>query len=120
MKGGSWGHMRTSTAYNKKEFTGLSQYGGVALISFDQLAHRTCGTGADERGLGRWAWMLFRGKNNIVTRIISAYQPNSGKYNQYFGSAYRQQERHFLSNDIDDDPITMFRNDLCVAIKNMD
>ena len=70
MKGGSWEHMRTSTAYNKKEFTCLAQYGGVTLLGVDQLAHRAGGTGADGRGLGRWTWMLFREQNNIGNRII--------------------------------------------------
>ena len=73
-----------SRLLHTNEYTPLSQYGGVAMLCFDQLAHRSGGSGSDERGLGRWTWMLFRGKNNVRTRIVSAYQPNSAKIQQLF------------------------------------
>ena len=116
MRHGPWEHIRTSTAYNRKEFTGRAQYGGTAMICFDQLAHRASGTGADNRGLGRWSWIMFRGKNNTNTRIISAYQPNVILYSENLGSVYKQHERHLLSNNIDSDPVDVFRDDLCKAI----
>ena len=59
MKYGPWEYMRSSTAYNKNEYTSLSQYGGVAMLCFDQLAHWSGGSGSDERGLGSWTWMFF-------------------------------------------------------------
>ena len=77
---------------NKHEFTARAQYGGTETVCLDQLAHRTGGTGADERGLGRWSWILFRGKHNLNTRIVTAYQPNATMYTKCLGSVYKQQE----------------------------
>ena len=116
MRTGSWEHMRTSTAYNKHEFTARAQYGGTATVCLDQLAHRTGGTGADERGLGRWSWILLRGKHNLNTRIVTAYQPNATMYTKCLGSVFKQQERYFLLNNIDDDPVAMFRKELCACL----
>ena len=51
------------------------------------------------------------------TRIVSAYQPNSTKYSNYYGSVYKQHERHFLLQNIDEDPTSMFQTDLRAALK---
>ena len=40
-------------------------------------------TASDPIGLGRWSWMLFEGKNNHITRIISAYVPCKSTQDRY-------------------------------------
>ena len=56
--------------------SGMPAMGRDLCHDFGELATRTCETGADETGLGWWAYMLFKGQNGCTTRIISAYQPN--------------------------------------------
>jgi hypothetical protein len=36
-------------------------------------------TSRDESGLGRWVFLVFRGSNNIITRIICSYCPCKSK-----------------------------------------
>ena len=55
--------------------TRINQYGGVAVIAVDDVSHRVVGQGQDSTGLGRWAWMLFEGKQGHKLRVISVYRP---------------------------------------------
>ena len=44
-------------------------------MAVDKVSYRAIPTGQKFRNLGRWSWMLLRGKNNTRTRIITAYFP---------------------------------------------
>ena len=63
------------TAHNLHEDDYISQEGGTGMVVFDQFASLIHSTGIDRTGLGRWCWMLVKGKHNHSTRIITAYQP---------------------------------------------
>ena len=68
---------KLSYVFNIKEKKGrLSRLpGGVAMIATDQVAHRMTAMGTDLTGLGRWTCMTFRGKNNIMLRVVTWYRP---------------------------------------------
>jgi hypothetical protein len=52
------------------------QWGGSALFSLNQAAHRVVDKGWDPTNMGRWCWTKFRGRNDHCLRIFSAYCPN--------------------------------------------
>ena len=39
------------------------------------MALHTRDTGIDQRKLGRWTWTRYRGKDNLIIRIIIVYVP---------------------------------------------
>ena len=41
------------------------QAGGVSLWSINEGAHRVTEQGKDLRGLGRWAWMRYKGRSGV-------------------------------------------------------
>lgn len=89
----NWEFVRTLTAFNKHEFTALDQFGGTAVVTTNVVASRVCSTGADETGLGRWAWVQYRGKHKIFACVISAYQPHKSNDDRLHPkSVYRQQQ----------------------------
>lgn len=60
--GPEWKFVRYSVAFNKHDNKSKQQFGGSITMGFDQITHRVSGSGADERGLGRWSWVLLKGK----------------------------------------------------------
>jgi len=52
------------------------RWGGTALFSLNQASHRVIDKGCDPTNLGRWCGALYRGKNNHLLRVFSAYCPN--------------------------------------------
>jgi hypothetical protein len=84
----SWTHNRTSTPRNSRQF------GGTALFSINQAAHRVIDKGWDKTNLGRWTWTRYQGKNGHTLRIVVAYRPNppQGPF-----SVYAQQNAFFHS-----------------------
>ena len=106
---------RISCGYNTHDTSGRrSQYGGTALLAVNDIVNKinTCGT--DSSGLGRWSWILMRGKHQTVTRIISAYCPvqsnKKGAAGQRTVSAQHIAVLH-------SDPIERFFTDLTQDIK---
>ena len=47
---------------------------GAAIMAFDQFSGIITATGMYESGLGRWCWLLIKGRYGQITRIITAYQ----------------------------------------------
>jgi hypothetical protein len=60
------------TMTSNKHATTLSNhnYGGVAMIMGSFMANHFLSSGDDERGLGRWIWFTFRGKNKVMLRHL--------------------------------------------------
>ena len=58
---------RIISSNNKHESIDTFQYGGTAVISYNEKAHRVKATCSDGTGLGQWSWMLFEGKHKHVT-----------------------------------------------------
>jgi hypothetical protein len=86
------------------------QVGGVLLWSLNRMAHRVMEKGSDIRGLGRWCWTKYRGKNGTTLRIVSAYRCVRNKSGNQ--SAWSQQEEQLISEGIDKDPREQFIIDL--------
>jgi len=83
MKDIRWDKMQISSTNNKHERIETFQYGGTAVMAFNAAVHRVKSTGVDETGLGRWSWILFEGKHNFRTRIISGYVPCKSSINRH-------------------------------------
>ena len=107
----SWEFARYSVAYNKRSNKYKHQYGGCISLAIDQVTHRISGSGADERGLGRWSWILMKGKDSIKVRVITIYQPNKTSGVNNSGSVYSQQRQYFLEQGIDKYPLEIFKDD---------
>ena len=70
-------HQHLTYAYNTRDrICRVYQPGGTAILSRGEMSLRTLRSGRDSRGLGRWSWTLFRGKNQLKVRFISVYVPN--------------------------------------------
>ncbi len=86
-------HLTYSNNVTMKPST-IRQFGGTALFSIDNAAHRAVDKGMDASKLGRWVWTRYRGKNNQTLRIVVAYRPNPpggpftvyAQHNTYFNS----------------------------------
>ena len=116
MRHNKWNFVRTATSYNRQEFTAKNQFGGTAMVAVNDVTSRIIGTGGDDAGLGRWAWVRFRGKNKSFGRIISLYQPHKCDDKLHPKSVYRQQQRYWLQNKSDKCPLEHFRDDLCTLL----
>ena len=70
------GQTRGLFAYNKNESRkkrSIRQYGGTAQVCRHEACLREQNRGEDPRGLGRWVWQEFRGKNHKSLVVITAY-----------------------------------------------
>lgn len=86
--------MRFSHSYNKDfNITDKLQYGGTMLISQGSSSGRVIATGQDPCQLGRWSWMTFRGKNNLVLWVVTLYRPVIS----YGASSTYQQHQLFMN-----------------------
>ena len=45
------------------------------MVAVNTIVAKVNTCGYDTSGLGRWTWMLMRGKRDTITRIITAYCP---------------------------------------------
>jgi hypothetical protein len=61
--------------YNMHENFSRRQYGRTFQLTFGSLAAWVVDTGADDRGLGRYAWTKFQGRNGHIACIVSIYVP---------------------------------------------
>jgi hypothetical protein len=110
-----WETVHISASHNITSPPGLrKQFGGTALFSLGDLAHRVIGKGSNPALLGRWSWTLYRGKSQCLLKIYTAYRPNPplGPF-----SVYAQHRLHFNSMGIDKCPRAAFLDDLANDIK---
>jgi hypothetical protein len=72
-----WDAQHVSWAHNRNSAPSLPhQYGGTAIFSINQAAHRAIEKGLDKSGLGRWTWTKYQGKKGQTLRVIAGYRPN--------------------------------------------
>ncbi len=82
---------------HKWQQAGRVQEGGTGAICFGDATGYIRKVGKDEEGLGRWSWILFRGSDGHMTRLITVYNPcKSGRV--YSGTSYQQQRRYYIMN----------------------
>ena len=104
--------IRTIAAHNGHEDNhSIRQYGGVCNIAVGSLVSRLHSQGADPTGLGRWVWQLFKGRNNVKTRIYTAYRPSASSRSQ-LSSVIEQHRRYFRSHQDHTCPRQAFLRDL--------
>ena len=60
-----WKKVRVTSYNNRHENIGKFQYGGTAMLAFNESAHRIKQSGGDPTGLGRWSWKSISNKNNF-------------------------------------------------------
>ena len=82
-------------------------------MALDKVSCRAIEKGQEFMSLGCWSLMLLRGKNNIRTRIISAYFPTVSAST---GGSYRQQLESLAIMNIQNYPRTQFWIDLSKEI----
>jgi hypothetical protein len=72
-----WEHLQISFTHNTT-FPPLEnrQFGGNAIFTMNETAHKVFDKGRDKSNLGRWTWTKLRGKNGHTLTIITAYRPN--------------------------------------------
>ena len=70
----------------------LGVFLAAAQFSRGEAIARECERGSDFRNLGQWVWQKYRGKNNKILRVVTAYPPNPscGLY-----TVYAQHRAHF-------------------------
>ena len=65
---------------------------GTGIILMEDLACHMSEQGEDRPGLDRWIWVRLKGKREVVTWIVSTYQPFKSQGKRL---AYQQQLRNF-------------------------
>jgi hypothetical protein len=72
-----WEHLHISHSHNTT-FPPIEdkQFGGTALFTINDSAHRVTEKGKDNSNLGRWSWTKLQGKNGYNLTVLAAYRPN--------------------------------------------
>jgi len=90
------------------------QPGGTMTISTNKATHRTTTSSSDPLGLGRWATILFSGKEGRRTRIVSVYNPITSSPGPH--TVNRQQTRRLRATKHYRKPTDALREDLKKAV----
>ena len=109
------GHSTATTCNAKDHSSSKWQPGGCMITSNGPSKRRMIEIGKDQRGLGRWVWTRFRGKQEKMVRIISAYQCGKGSGPH---TVFSQQRRYFDLIDDARHPRDIFIEELCAEIKH--
>ena len=111
---------RLSVSHNDKVAPKTGRYfqvGGTLTMLIDEMASRPLQTGSDEKGYGRWSWIVLTGKDNRVTRFVTAYCPCKSTTNT--SGTYSQQLLALsLDGNTDECPRNVFWDDLSSNIEN--
>jgi hypothetical protein len=96
----TWNHVTASTSRAVEPFLSSYQPGGTATVVCDNWTSRVIGKGEDPHGLGRWSYIILRGRGTTQVVVITAYNV-SQIYEMERGerTAYKQQHR-ILSRQI--------------------
>lgn len=105
-----WKFFKISTSQNAHANLGVAQRGGTCTVSHGQAAYRVHNRGEDESGLGRWSWLEFRGRDNHLTRVYTAYRPGGppSSRRRSYTTVYEQQIAYLKQNKIDMQPRDYF------------
>ena len=105
-------HQHLTTAFNQRDNNkSRHQPGGTAIYCRDELGLRFISAGVDDKKIGRWSWMKFRGKDKKIMTFISVYVPSiaSGPGSK---KVYNQQKKALLSMGIVRSVMSTFWTDL--------
>jgi hypothetical protein len=69
----TWRHCTYQTSHLPDDFQDIKQPGGTTMLLTNNWTSRLIEKGEDPFGLGRWSYMILRGKESTKIAIISAY-----------------------------------------------
>jgi hypothetical protein len=92
----NWKSAKFQTSVPEEKFLGNYQPGGTATIVTDRWTSRVIKSGSDPLGLGRWSFIILRGKQDTSICVITAYRVCKDKTTGP-KTAYQQQKRHLSS-----------------------
>jgi hypothetical protein len=88
----NWQSSKFQTSVPDEVFLGNYQPGGTATIVVDCWTSCVLNSGMDPYGLGRWSYVILRGKSDTNICIITAYRVCNDRYTGP-KTAYQQQKR---------------------------
>lgn len=113
-----WNKVRLTYANNiHDESSEHFQWGGTAMMSFNEAANRVKSSGKDTSGLGRWSHILLEGKHCHKVRFVSAYNPCKTQDVTKTRTVYNQHKTYFQKKGSYNCPRLQFRLDLVEQIK---
>jgi hypothetical protein len=102
---------------HEAKYAGRVHEGGPGTICFRESTGYIKKTRQDNKGLGRWCWILLGGTNRHNTWVITMYNPCKNK-NVNLGTTYQQQRQYFITKKKDlTCPLILFCNHLVKQIK---
>jgi hypothetical protein len=94
--------------YAQYPVTSKFQSGGVMQFVTNMLTSRIAGSGGDDQG--SWTWQIFRGREQLIIRVVSAYRPVKNEINA--GSAWNQQQAYGDIHHLHGNPHSRWLEDL--------
>jgi len=108
------GPCKASIAHNTTEPPKQkTQWGGTALMCFQNILPRIVDISKDPENLGRWVTQAVEGTGNHTTRFVSAYMPCKSRGDS---TVYIQHQEHFRRQKTDREPKQAFLEDLHKAL----
>jgi hypothetical protein len=105
-----WRHSKVSKSYTKDDFQTENQPGGTVTMAVNHWTSRVIEHGEDPYGLGRWSYLVLRGKGSIRVLIVTAYRVckqtvQSVGYKTSTAQQFRQLSEQFRAANKLNDPI---------------
>jgi hypothetical protein len=113
----NWSSSKFQPSIPEEKFIGNYQPGGTITIVTDRWTSKVITTGSDPYGLGRWSYIILKGKADVHICIITAYRVCDEKFTGP-KTAYQQQKRHLAAlfrqqnGTVTADPFKQFIMDL--------
>ncbi len=76
----NWSASKFQISVTDEIFLGIYQPGGTTTLVVDRWTSRIIKSGMDPYSLGRWSYVILRGKQDINLCIITAYRVCADKY----------------------------------------
>jgi len=92
----NWSSSKFQFSIPEEKFIGNYQPGGTLTIVTDRWTSKVITTGSDPYGLGRWSYIILKGKADVHICIITAYLVCDDKSTGP-KTAYQQQKRHLAA-----------------------
>jgi hypothetical protein len=92
----NWSASKYQMSIPDEVFLGDYQPGGTLTLIVDRWTSRVIKSGMDPYGLGRWSYVILRGKQNINICVVSAYRVCNEKYTGP-KTVYQQQRRQLCT-----------------------
>jgi hypothetical protein len=106
----TWKHSTHSKSFTKENFTSEQQPGGTLTLACNHWTSRVIEHGIDPYGLGRWSFLVLRGKGGIKILIVTAYRAcqqtiQSVGHKTATAQQFRALSKTFRDADLLDDPV---------------